>query len=198
MRIPQFTGTLLSSKEMDASAMRESLSDPSANLQCLIEAFIPRSLLTQPHHPHNCQRVRRPVHTRLQQVIETQRIILARHLLQHHWTADNSLRIICCMANTLRLDLNDIRSVTDFQRNAKVHVARLKKTKAPMVLTVNGSAAIVVQDASAYQKLQNRIEELESEREFVAAVRVGLADVEAGRIQPALAALKTLGRKVGL
>ncbi len=102
------------------------------------------------------------------------------------------------MANTLRLDLNDIRSVTDFQRNAKVHVARLKKTKAPMVLTVNGSAAIVVQDASAYQKLQNRIEELESEREFVAAVRVGLADVEAGRIQPALAALKTLGRKVGL
>jgi prevent-host-death family protein len=108
------------------------------------------------------------------------------------------MRIICCMANTLRLDLKDIRSVTDFQRNAKEHVARLKKTRAPMVLTVNGSAAIVVQDASAYQKLQDRIEELESEREFVAAVHVGLADVESGRTRPALPALKALGKKIGL
>ena len=102
------------------------------------------------------------------------------------------------MANTLQLDLKDIRSVTDFQRNAKVHVARLKKTKAPMVLTVNGNAAIVVQDAGAYQALQNRIEELESEREFVSAVRVGVADMEAGRTQPALPALKNLGHKLGL
>jgi hypothetical protein len=53
------------------------------------------------------------------------------------------------MAKTLSIDVKDIRSVTDFQRNAKVHVARLKKTKAPMVLTVNGNASVVVQDAAA-------------------------------------------------
>ena len=65
------------------------------------------------------------------------------------------------MANTLQLDLKDIRSVTDFQRNAKAHISRLKKTKAPMVLTVNGKAAVIVQDADAYQKFIGRLEELE-------------------------------------
>ena len=69
------------------------------------------------------------------------------------------------MANSTRLDINDIRSVTDFQRNTKIHVARLRKTKAPMVLTVNGSAAVVMQDAGAYQKLIDHLEELEYERE---------------------------------
>ncbi|QMV18245.1 type II toxin-antitoxin system prevent-host-death family antitoxin [Granulicella sp. 5B5] len=82
------------------------------------------------------------------------------------------------------VDINDIRSVTDFQRNAKKHVARLRKTKAPMVLTVNGSAAIVVQDAATYQDLLNRVDSLEEEHRFIAAVNEGLADVEAGRTRP--------------
>jgi len=86
------------------------------------------------------------------------------------------------MAKTPALDVRDIRSVTDFQRNAKTHVARLRKTKAPMVLTVNGSAAIVVQDAVTYQKLVDRVEELEYEREFVAAVNEGIAAAERGDV----------------
>ncbi len=88
------------------------------------------------------------------------------------------------MAKTFALDLNDIRSVTDFQRNAKKHVARLRKTKAPMVLTVNGSASVVVQDATAYQALVNRMEEMEQREHFIAAVNEGLADVKAGRTRP--------------
>jgi predicted transcriptional regulator len=89
------------------------------------------------------------------------------------------------MANTLQIDVKDIRSVTDFQRNAKTHLARLKKTKAPMVLTVNGNASVVVQDAVSYQKLLNRVDELEYEREFIAAVNEGLKDIEEGRVYPA-------------
>jgi PHD/YefM family antitoxin component YafN of YafNO toxin-antitoxin module len=88
------------------------------------------------------------------------------------------------MAKALKIDLKDIRSVTDFQRNAKTHVARLKRTKAPMVLTVNGSASVVVQDANTYQKLLDRIDELEEEQRFIAAVNEGLADVNAGRTRP--------------
>jgi prevent-host-death family protein len=102
------------------------------------------------------------------------------------------------MAKTPALNVRDIRSVTDFQRNAKTHVARLRKTKTPMVLTVNGSAAIVVQDADTYQKLVDRIEQLEYESEFVAAVNEGLRDVEEGRVYPAREALEALGRKLAL
>jgi len=102
------------------------------------------------------------------------------------------------MPKSTSIDLKDIRSVTDFQRNAKVHVARLKRTKQPMVLTVNGSASVVVQDASAYQQLLSRVQDLEYEREFVAAVNEGLKDLEEGRVQPAREALEALGRKLGV
>jgi PHD/YefM family antitoxin component YafN of YafNO toxin-antitoxin module len=83
--------------------------------------------------------------------------------------------------STSALDINDIRSVTDFQRNAKKHVARLRKTKTPMVLTVNGSAAIVVQDAATYQDLLNHVDKLEYELDFIAAINEGLKDFEEGR-----------------
>jgi len=102
------------------------------------------------------------------------------------------------MARLPALNIKDIRSVTDFQRNAKTHVARLKKTKAPMVLTVNGSAAIVVQDAATYQELLDRVDELEYEREFVAAVNEGLRDVAEGRVYPFAEAFDELEKKFEL
>jgi prevent-host-death family protein len=92
------------------------------------------------------------------------------------------------------IDVRDIHSVTDFQRNTKKHLARLRKTKAPMVLTVNGSASVVVQDAATYQKLVDRIDALEHEREVVAAIRVGLDDVEAGRVSAVRKVMAYRGR----
>ena len=47
----------------------------------------------------------------------------------------------------------DIGSLTDFSRNAKAHIRRLKRTGRPELLTVNGKAEVVVQNASAYQRL---------------------------------------------
>jgi len=96
------------------------------------------------------------------------------------------------------LDLDEIRSVTDFQRNAKAHVARIKKSKAPLVLTVNGRAEVVVQDAAAYQQLLHRVAELEDELAAVSAIRVGLADKQQRRVKPARAALTALGKKLAL
>ena len=54
------------------------------------------------------------------------------------------------------LDTRQIHSLTDFLRNHKAHVARLKETKAPEILTVNGRAEIVIQDAESYQDLLDR------------------------------------------
>ncbi|MGH9616845.1 MAG: type II toxin-antitoxin system prevent-host-death family antitoxin [Acidobacteriaceae bacterium] len=92
------------------------------------------------------------------------------------------------------IDLREVRSVTEFQRNAKEYVGRIKNSKTPIVLTVNGRAELVVQDAASYQELLNRLEELET----VASIRVGLQDMKASRVQPARKALKNLGKKLGI
>ena len=50
------------------------------------------------------------------------------------------------------LDLaNDIRSLSEFKRNTVHLLDRLRKTEHPLVLTINGKAELVVQDAEAYQ-----------------------------------------------
>jgi prevent-host-death family protein len=52
------------------------------------------------------------------------------------------------------LDLTkDIQSLTTFRRQSGDFMKQLKKTKRPVVLTVNGKAAAVVQDVGAYQRL---------------------------------------------
>lgn len=54
----------------------------------------------------------------------------------------------------------DIGSLTDFHRNAKAHLKRLRRSGRPELLTVNGRAEVVVQDASAYQRLIETLERL--------------------------------------
>ena len=51
------------------------------------------------------------------------------------------------------IDLRNIYSLSDFQRNTREHVRRLKRTRRPQVLTINGRAELVVQDAGSYQEL---------------------------------------------
>ena len=53
--------------------------------------------------------------------------------------------------------LQDIRSLTDFQRNTKTHLKRLKASGRPEVLTVNGKAELIVQDAAAYEETLDAI-----------------------------------------
>jgi prevent-host-death family protein len=50
------------------------------------------------------------------------------------------------------LDLTkDIQSLTTFRPRSGDFMKQLKKTKRPVVLTVKGKAAAIVQDAEAYQ-----------------------------------------------
>ena len=60
------------------------------------------------------------------------------------------------------INLSDIHPLTGFLRDHKTHLQRLQDTGKPEVLTVNGKARIVVQDAEAYQKLLDMIDEMES------------------------------------
>ncbi len=53
------------------------------------------------------------------------------------------------------INLENIHSLTDFKRNASNYVDQVRKTHSPLVLTVNGKAAVVVQDATAFQTLLN-------------------------------------------
>ena len=53
--------------------------------------------------------------------------------------------------------LEDIRSLTDFQRNTKSHLKRLKASGRPEVLTVNGKAELIVQNAAAYEETLDAI-----------------------------------------
>lgn len=86
---------------------------------------------------------------------------------------------------------NDIRSLSDFKRNTSELLKRLKKTGNPLVLTINGKAEVIVQDAEAYQELLERVETVES-------IQRGIADVKAGRSKPAREVFNRLRRKHGI
>jgi prevent-host-death family protein len=61
------------------------------------------------------------------------------------------------------IDLRNIHSLTDFKRNANAYVEQLQATQLPLVLTVNGKAAVVVQEAGAFQSLIDRVNSMETE-----------------------------------
>jgi prevent-host-death family protein len=88
----------------------------------------------------------------------------------------------------------DIHPLTDFKRNTSDFMSRMKETRRPVVLTVNGKAELVVQDAESYQQILDRLERFEA----VEAIRLGIAAAEEGRVKPARQALAELREKLGI
>jgi PHD/YefM family antitoxin component YafN of YafNO toxin-antitoxin module len=85
----------------------------------------------------------------------------------------------------------DIDSLSNFKRKTPDFVARMKKTGSPLVLTINGKAELVVQDAESYQRLLALADRVES-LEFL---RRSFADADAGRTRHFRKAVQSLGRK---
>lgn len=79
------------------------------------------------------------------------------------------------------IKLDDIHSLTDFQRDAKAHIKHLKKSGRPAVLTINGKAALVVQDASAYQSMLDVLDRAEA----MTGIQRGLDSARGGEGEPA-------------
>ena len=81
--------------------------------------------------------------------------------------------------------LQDIRSLTDFQRNTKAHLRRLKSSGRPAVLTVNGKAELIVQDAAAFEDMLDAIR----------GIQRGLDEMKAGKGDPARKVLDRIRAK---
>ncbi len=75
----------------------------------------------------------------------------------------------------------DIQSLTNFRRQSGKFLKQLKTSKRPIVLTVNGQAEAVVQDAEAYQRLLD----IAARADVHEAIRQGLDDIAQGRTRPA-------------
>ena len=79
----------------------------------------------------------------------------------------------------------DIHTLDSFRRKTREHVERLQSTGRPEVLTVNGEPSVVVQDAVAYQRQQEKIAVLEALTESV-------QQAESGKVQDARKAVRKL------
>ena len=92
------------------------------------------------------------------------------------------------------VDARSIHSLTDFLRHHKTHITRLRKTRTPEVLTVNGKAEVVIQDAASYQLILDRLHHMET----LAAIQEGMASAERGELKPAAQVLDEMRAKYGL
>ncbi len=77
----------------------------------------------------------------------------------------------------------DIQPMTTFRNHSAEIMRHLKETRRPVVLTVNGKAAAVVQDAEAYQRLLD----LAAAADAGEGIRQGLEDLKNGRTRAARA-----------
>ncbi len=86
-----------------------------------------------------------------------------------------------------------LESLADFTHRPDELVARARED-APLVLTVNGEAKLVVQDAEAYRHLLERAEE----QETVVALQEGLRAADEGRTRPLEEALADIRQRHGI
>ncbi len=68
----------------------------------------------------------------------------------------------------------DIQTLSEFKKNASKFVKQVHETQQSIVLTVNGKAALVIQDPKSYQKLIDSREYSET----VQLLRKRAADIE--------------------
>lgn len=81
----------------------------------------------------------------------------------------------------------DVVPLGDMKINPGKVVRRVDETRRPVLLTSHGRGVAVVQSLSQFEAAQE-------ERDFMRAVVVGLADIDAGRVVP----LSDVKRELGL
>jgi PHD/YefM family antitoxin component YafN of YafNO toxin-antitoxin module len=88
----------------------------------------------------------------------------------------------------------DIQSLSVFKRDTAKFRRQLKKTKQPIVLTVNGKADMVVMDAEGYEEYLRERDRLET----IEGVRRGIEDMKAGRVRDAEDVFRELEAKFNI
>ena len=92
------------------------------------------------------------------------------------------------------IDLENIYALSEFNRNSKDFIRKLKKSGKPAVLTVNGQAEVVIQSAESYQKLL-------SDQEFLDVIRGigrGLEQSRKGEGRPMRTFLEEVAKRRGI
>lgn len=87
----------------------------------------------------------------------------------------------------------EINSLSNFKRNTSEFIEQLKETGRPIVLTINGKAELIVQDAESYQKLLEIAEKLET----IEALKPAIEEMKAGKGEPAEKVFAELLQAVG-
>ena len=89
------------------------------------------------------------------------------------------------------LDLiEETQTLSDFTSHPDEFVDQLETSGRPVVLTVNGAAKLVVQNAESYQKLVDSLEE--------AKPLHAIAELRAGKGRPAKEFFDELGKELGI
>jgi len=88
----------------------------------------------------------------------------------------------------------DIQSLSTFKRDTAKLVRQMKKTRAPVILTVNGKAELVVQDAESYQALL----EAKDRMETIEGIERGLESMKLRRGKPATDFLREFFAEKGI
>lgn len=72
---------------------------------------------------------------------------------------------------------DDIISLSDFKRRSAELLKRMRRTRQPLILTVNGKAELVIQDAASYQRMQDLLDRAEA----IVGIAEGLEQMKAGK-----------------
>ncbi len=82
-----------------------------------------------------------------------------------------------------------IHPVSDFSRKPAEHIKRLKETGKPELLTVNGKAELVIQDAKAYEEMVDLLRTLEN-------IALAAKAHDEGRARPVHEAFAALNKRL--
>ena len=88
----------------------------------------------------------------------------------------------------------DIQSLITFRRRSGHFMKQLKQSQRPVVLTVKGKAAAIVQDAEADQRLLD----IAARADAKEGIRQGLEDAKQGRVRPAREFFKDFETRHGI
>lgn len=89
---------------------------------------------------------------------------------------------------------SDITSVTEHRTKLKEHLRQVKETGRPMFITSDGQPVAVVLSPDAYDALADTAELARSE----AMVAKSVADIDAGRTEPAKSAIEGIAAGLSL
>lgn len=85
-------------------------------------------------------------------------------------------------------DLSNSQSLTEFQRNARATIERLKKESKPLLITVNGKVQAILVDPKSFEEMERS----RDRERLIQEIREGERAIAKGQVRPALEVLGEL------